>query len=106
MIMSCSSAYASSSISEGKRSTSGRGYHIIVRGKIPSGVHRDNVEMYSSGRYMICTGDVVRNTPIMEYQQLLDILYGEMKPPEVAELVGGFFEFFVTVIVAVSVAVL
>lgn len=69
-----------------ERSASGRGYHIIVKGKLLSGVHRDNVEVYSSGRYMICTGDVVRNTPITEYQQLLDILYGEMKPPEVAEL--------------------
>lgn len=70
-----------------ERSVSGSGFHIIVRGAIPSGVHRDKVEVYSSGRYMICTGDVVRQSPILDYQPLLDILYGEMKPPEAATLV-------------------
>lgn len=69
-----------------ERSASGRGYHIIVKGKLPSGVHRDNVEVYSSARYMICTGDVVRNTPISDYQPLLDVLYGEMKPAATVEL--------------------
>lgn len=69
-----------------ERSASGRGYHIIVKGKLPSGVHRDNVEVYSSARYMICTGDVVRNTPIIDYQPLLDTLYGEMKPAATVEL--------------------
>lgn len=69
-----------------ERSASGRGYHIIVKGKLPSGVHRDNVEVYSSARYMICTGDVVRNTPIADYQHLLDVLYGEMKPADTVEL--------------------
>lgn len=69
-----------------ERSTSGTGYHIIVKGKIPAGVHRDNVEIYSTSRYMVCTGDVVRNSPIAEYQELLDILYGEMKPADTAEL--------------------
>ena len=69
-----------------ERSASGTGVHIIVRGRIPSGVHRDNVEAYSTGRFMVCTGDIVRNTPVADYQQLLDILYGEMKPPEVTTL--------------------
>lgn len=69
-----------------ERSASGRGYHIIIKGKLPAGVHRDNVEVYSSARYMICTGDVVRNTPIGDYQQLLDVLYGEMKPADTVEL--------------------
>lgn len=69
-----------------ERSASGRGYHIIVKGKLPAGVHRDNVEVYSSARYMICTGDVVRNAPIGDYQQLLDVLYGEMKPADTVEL--------------------
>jgi len=69
-----------------ERSASGTGYHIIVKGRIPAGVHRDNVEVYSSARYMICTGDVVRNSPIADYQQLLDVLYGEMKPADAVEL--------------------
>ena len=70
-----------------ERSTSGRGYHIIVRGQIPTGVHRDKVEVYSSGRYMICTGDVVRAAPIVNHQPLLDLLYGEMAPAKAQELV-------------------
>lgn len=69
-----------------ERSASGSGYHIIVKGRIPAGVHRDNIEVYSSSRYMICTGDVVRNSPIAEYQPLLDILYGEMRPADTVEL--------------------
>lgn len=70
-----------------ERSTSGRGYHIIVRGKIPAGVHRDNVEMYSSGRYMICTGDVVNPLPVANCQELLDRMYGQMKPEASVSLV-------------------
>jgi hypothetical protein len=69
-----------------ERSTSGTGVHIIIKGKLPSGVHRDNVEAYSDGRYMVCTGNVLRGGPIIDYQNLLDILYGEMKPPEKATL--------------------
>lgn len=67
-------------------STSRTGIHIIVKGSIPSGVHRDNVEVYSTGRYMICTGDILRNSPIKDHQALLTQLYGEMKPPESVEL--------------------
>lgn len=69
-----------------ERSISGTGVHIIVRGHLPSGVHRDNVEAYSTGRFMICTGDIIRNAPIADYQTLLDLLYGEMKPPETSVL--------------------
>lgn len=69
-----------------ERSTSGRGYHIIVRGKIPAGVHRDSVEMYCSGRYMICTGDVVNPLPIADCQNILDGMYSQMKPVEAVSL--------------------
>lgn len=61
-----------------ERSTSGRGYHIIVKGKVPTGAHRDNVEVYSASRYMICTGDVVRQAPIADYQDLLLELHREI----------------------------
>lgn len=70
-----------------ERSASGSGYHIIVRGRIPAGVHRDNVEVYSESRYMICTGDVVRPSPIADFQPLLDILFAEMQPVAKTELV-------------------
>lgn len=64
-------------------SASGTGYHIIIKGEVEAGLHRDNVEVYSSGRYMICTGNVVRQKPIQDYQELLDVLFSEMKPPVV-----------------------
>lgn len=66
-----------------EKSVSGRGYHILVRGQIPAGVNRDKVEVYSSGRYMICTGDVIRQAPIADYNQLLQTLASEMKPPTI-----------------------
>ena len=69
-----------------ERSVSGTGVHIIVKGRLPSGVHRDNVEAYSTSRYMICTGDILRNEPIKDYQALLDVLYGEMKPASTSQL--------------------
>lgn len=70
-----------------ERSASGRGYHIIVRGRVPAGVHgRDGVEVYSQARYMICTGDVVRQVPIGDYQSYLDRLYGEMHPDPTTDL--------------------
>ncbi len=69
-----------------ERSASGSGYHIIVRGRIPAGVHRDNVEVYSESRYMVCTGDVVRPAPIGDFQGMLDLLYGEMRPAETTQL--------------------
>lgn len=69
-----------------ERSASGHGYHIIVKGRIPAGMHRDNVEVYSDGRYMVCTGDVVRQMPIVDHQPLLDVLFNEMKPQATVEL--------------------
>lgn len=63
-----------------ERSRSGRGYHIVTRGKVPSGARRDHVEVYSDKRFMVCTGDVVREAPINDCQPLLDRLYEEMRP--------------------------
>ena len=67
-------------------SSSGRGVHIVVKGKIPKGVHRSHVEVYSTGRYMIFTGNVIRNFPIENKQELLDVLYNEMQPVELVDL--------------------
>ncbi|MBD5803078.1 hypothetical protein AZOA_25130 [Azoarcus sp. Aa7] len=68
-------------------SVSGTGVHIVVRGAIPSGVHRDNVEVYSELRFMAFTGKVLRDMPIVDYQQWLLVLHGEMHSTESAELV-------------------
>lgn len=45
-------------------STSGRGVHIICKGVLPDGGRRrDKVEMYSTGRYFIMTGNSVKDPP-------------------------------------------
>lgn len=69
-----------------EKSISGRGYHIVVKGKVPKGSNRDNVELYSSGRFMICTGDVTRHQIIADYQPFLDAMYSQMQPVEISPL--------------------
>ena len=50
-------------------SRSGDGLHIICRGTLPDGARRkDNVEMYSEGRYFICTGNIYNN----KYKYIVD----------------------------------
>ena len=72
-------------------STSGRGAHLIVKGSIPRGINRSHVEMYSEGRYMICTGRLIKALPIEERQDLLDLMFNEMQPtkPVIVELKQG-----------------
>lgn len=59
-------------------SQSGKGVHIIARGNVPRGVKRDKVEVYSTLRYMICTGNALKQCPITDQQILLDVLFEEM----------------------------
>jgi hypothetical protein len=68
-------------------STSGRGVHITVRGKVPTGIHgRDGVEVYSTARYFVMTGNSIGDRPIADRQGLLDKLYGEMRPAPTTDL--------------------
>ncbi len=67
-------------------SQSGNGVHIICRGKIPHGVRRDKVEIYSQARYMICTGQVIKERPIADCQAVLDGMYSQMNQAISAEL--------------------
>lgn len=60
-------------------SQSGTGVHIIIRGSIPKGVNKDTVELYCMQRYMICTGNVMKDLPIIDCQEMLDNLYKEME---------------------------
>lgn len=61
-----------------ERSLSGQGCHIVCAGKIGGGLNRDHVEVYDQERFIICTGDVVRASPIMNHQELLKRLVDEM----------------------------
>lgn len=67
-------------------SKSGNGVHIIVKGTIPKGVRRDKVEIYSTLRYMICTGKKINDKPIVERQEMLDVLFREMDTTATVEL--------------------
>jgi hypothetical protein len=61
-------------------SQSGQGVHIIVRAKIGGGRRRGPIEVYDQERYMICTGNVFRDSPIVERQALIEQLVLEMMP--------------------------
>lgn len=60
-------------------SVSQTGAHIVVRGALAKGVRRDNVEVYSSHRFMVFTGWILRPAPIVDYQALVDRLCAEMQ---------------------------
>lgn len=71
-----------------ERSPSGRGIHIICRGRVPGGGVRNSaqgVEVYSSGRYFTFTGDAVRNVPIADCQALVSTLCAEIAAHAEAE---------------------
>jgi hypothetical protein len=73
-----------------EHSQSGRGFHVWAIGKIGEGKRRDGVEVYSQARFMICTGNVVRDQPIAERQTLLTNMVAQMAPeaPADIELMG------------------
>lgn len=59
-------------------SPGGKGLHIIIKGRIPSGRRRSFIEIYSSARYATFTGNVYNDKPIAERQDLLIQLYQQM----------------------------
>lgn len=64
-----------------ERSRSGRGIHVWVRGRIGKGRRRDGVEVYSQQRFIICTGNVLRDSPIVARQDILDKMVERMGAP-------------------------
>lgn len=65
-----------------ERSASGQGYHIWLKGHTGRGARRGGVEVYSQERFIVCTGDAVIDSPIVENQDLLDALLAEMRRGE------------------------
>lgn len=59
-------------------SPSGKGIHIIVKGQVPQGRRRANIELYPHSRFFTMTGNVINNVPIQERQELLTVLYEQM----------------------------
>ena len=62
-------------------SPSGRGIHIIIRGKLPGkGVRRKNIEVYDQGRYFTMTGNTLPGFgEIKERQEQLEQLLSEIQ---------------------------
>lgn len=63
-----------------EKSPSGKGCHIIVKGKIPSGKNnrKASIELYPSGRFFTMTGNIINNSPITDKNDLLNQLYVQM----------------------------
>lgn len=61
-----------------EKSANGLGHHVVTKAHIVKGRRRGNVEVYSQQRYMIFTGNVVKNSPINDCQALIDQVISEM----------------------------
>lgn len=67
-------------------SKSGTGLHIICKGKLPDGARKKgNVEMYSKGRYFICTGNIYNPsyTEIKNCTETIKVLHSKYLPTTV-----------------------
>ena len=64
-------------------SRSGDGIHIICKGKLPEGSRRKGgVEMYSEGRYFICTGNIYNHayTKVKDCTESVKVLHSKYLP--------------------------
>lgn len=60
-------------------SPSGLGLHIIAKGTLPgNGRRRSAIEMYDDGRYFTMTGNIFRDLPISNCQDVGNILYDQL----------------------------
>jgi primase-polymerase (primpol)-like protein len=66
-------------------SPSGTGFHVWVRGKIPSAIKRTEFEIYSNLRYMTVTGNPAFNCPLANCQLQLDKVYEKYGQSSFAE---------------------
>ena len=71
-------------------SKSGNGIHIICKGKLPDGSRRrGGVEMYSEGRYFICTGNVYNENyrEVKDCTETIKVLHSKYLPASVPKAV-------------------
>lgn len=76
-------------------SKSGSGIHIICKGRLPSGARRKNgIEMYSNGRYFICTGNIYNPNyrEIIDCTESIKILHSKYLPSESPKIISGQYE--------------
>lgn len=65
-----------------EKSRSGRGIHVLVKGRLPfrGRNNRSGVEIYQSSRYFIMTGDVLIFPEIIENQKAIDYIIATYFP--------------------------
>jgi len=76
-------------------SKSGNGIHIICKGELPSGARRKGgVEMYSQGRYFICTGNIYnpKYTQIADCTEPIKVLHNKYLPSDTLKYEPRRFE--------------
>jgi hypothetical protein len=59
-------------------SPSGTGLHIICKGAVDRGRKRSKIEIYSNLRFMTMTGNVMRDAPIIDEDQMCKLLFHDM----------------------------
>lgn len=69
-------------------SQSGLGHHVIARGRVESGARSEAnaIELYSTGRFMICTGNTINGADVLDEQELLDYLHQLLRGRRAGEL--------------------
>lgn len=71
-------------------SKSGKGIHIIAKGKLPPGRRRKgNIEMYDSGRYFIVTGKKIGNYELRDATEEIILLHKKYLSDENERVVAG-----------------
>jgi len=59
----------------------GKGLHIWVKAKLKKGYRRENLEVYTQGRYIICTGNAVLLHPIADRQASVEAFVNKYLQP-------------------------
>lgn len=68
-----------------EKSQSGTGIHILVKGSIPKAIKKEEIEIYSKGRYFTVTGNRIYGSDIEERQDILNSFYDKYKPNKVTD---------------------
>lgn len=68
-------------------SPSGKGLHIIIKGKVSQNRVTPGVEVYTAGHYMTMTFKPYQNKPIKENQALLTQLWEQLSPKPQVEVI-------------------
>ena len=72
-----------------ERSFSGKGAHVWGIGEVFSGRRRASVEVYSTGRYIAMTGNVINDQPLKDCQELLTQLWNDLGSEEEKQIYEG-----------------